>query len=246
MHNHLIRKLDNFTRLSPDDRDALSALTRQRVRRFAARDDIIREGEPPRELYMMLTGWAYRYKMLEDGRRQILAFFLPGDTCDLNNPLLREMDHSIGALTALTVAEVSQRALDELSASCPRVGHAMWWETLVNIAIQREWTVNLGQRTAIERLAHLLVELFLRLRSVGLADDESCQMPATQTDLADATGLTAVHVNRTLQDMRARGLIRLKGGMLTIPDLEALKSLAMYNPNYLHLGREGGRFDSNE
>lgn len=246
MDNFVTRKLENFVRFSSEDKVVLDGLAKTRVRRYGARDDLVREGEMPRDLYMVLAGWAYRYKTLEDGRRQILAFFLPGDVCDLNMHLLREMDHSFGALTQLTVAEISHRLIEEIAIEQPRIMQALIWETLVNLAVQREWTLNLGQRTAIERISHLLIELHTRLRSVGLAEPDSCALPATQTDIAEATGLTAVHVNRTLQEMRARGLIKLKSGLLTIPDLEALKRVALFNPNYLHLSRDGRGLDAND
>lgn len=245
VENLLTRKFENFVRLSSEDKATLDAMAKTRVRRYAPRDDVVREGEAPRDMHVILSGWAYRYKTLEDGRRQILAFFLPGDVCDLNMHLLREMDHSFGALTQLTVAELPQRMIEDITAEHPRLMQALTWETLVNLAIQREWTLNLGQRTAIERISHLLVELHARLRAVGLAEADSCAMPATQTDLADATGLTAVHVNRTLQEMRARNLVKLKSGVLAFPDLDALKRTALFNPNYLHLERDGRRLDAN-
>ncbi|HEX8842043.1 MAG TPA: helix-turn-helix domain-containing protein, partial [Sphingomicrobium sp.] len=128
----------------------------------------------------------------------------------------------------------------------PRITQALWWHELVTTAIQREWTVNLGQRSAYERLGHLLVELYLRLKTVGRAQDGRCDFPLTQNDLADATGLTAVHVNRTLQELRRDGLIELERKQLRILDLERLKDVSMFNPNYLHLEREGRHLDANE
>ena len=128
----------------------------------------------------------------------------------------------------------------------PRVTEAMWWDTLVSTSIQREWIVNLGQRDAFERVGHLLCELYLRLDGVGLTMGNSCELPLVQTDLADATGLSAVHVNRTLKELRAAGLIVLKGRMLHIPDLAALKAATMFNPNYLHLDHEGRMLDASE
>lgn len=242
----LIRKLQHFTRLSAADREALHQAVAGRVRRFGVREDVIREGDEPTAIYVMLSGWACRYKFLEDGRRQIVAFFLPGDLCDLNIFILRRMDHSIGTLTNVTVAEVRRETFEELLEHHPRVTQALWWEALVTVAIQREWTVNLGQRDALERLAHLLCELYLRLKSSGLAEDGQCAFPITQTDLADATGLSTVHVNRTLQDLRQQGLIRLANRRLIILDLERLKQVAFFDANYLHLQREGAHLDANE
>jgi CRP-like cAMP-binding protein len=242
----LIRKLEQFTRLSGNDKRALEDLTVDRIRKIGPRDNIIHEGDKPDAVYLILSGWGCRYKTLEDGRRQVMAFLLPGDLCDLNIFVLREMDHSICALTAVNYAEIDGEALAALALSHPRVTRALWWEALVSLAIQREWSVNLGQRTATERIAHLLCELFFRLRAVGLTTDLTCDLPVTQAELADASGLSAVHVNRTIQELRAADLIVLRGRTLTILDLEALKTVALFNPNYLHLNREGGGFDANE
>ncbi len=244
MPQHLINKLEHFTRLSEADKDALKGLIR-RVRLFEAGTDIIREGERPEHVNLFLAGWAYRYKQLEDGRRQIVAFFVPGDLCDLHVFVLREMDHAIGAITPVRLAQVPREMLIGLMDRHPRVTRALWWETLVDAAIQREWTFNLGRRTALERLAHLLCELFIRLRATGLTDGDSCAFPVTQVELADATGLTNVHVNRTLREMRTSGLIVLKGRQLTIPHLAALQKAALFNPNYLHLDHEGAHLNAN-
>ena len=238
-------RLEAFTRLSQDDKAAIAELSKV-SRVVAPRRDVIREGENPRYIHLMVDGWACRYKTLPDGRRQIVSFFVPGDFCDLNVYILKEMDHSVGAITRLSVADISRDDMDRLTASHPRVTQALWWEELVNVAIQREWTLNIGQRTAYERIAHLLVELFMRLRSVGLTQADSCDFPLTQTDLADATGLTAVHVNRTLQELRRDGLIELEKRRLRIPNLQKLKDVAMFNPNYLHLDHEGRHLDANE
>lgn len=215
-------------------------------RTIPARRDLIREGERPQYVHLMVDGWACRYKTLPDGRRQVVAFFVPGDFCDLNVYVLKEMDHSIAAVTRLSVADISRDEMDSLTVNYPRITQALWWESLVTTAIQREWTLNIGQRTAYERIAHLLVELFIRLRSVKLTQGDSCDFPVTQTDIADATGLTAVHVNRTLQELRRDGLIVLERKRLTIPDLQRLKDAAMFNANYLHLDHEGRHLDSNE
>lgn len=191
----------------------------------------------------MLEGWACRYKTLPDGRRQIVDFLLPGDLCDLKLHLLSEMDHAIGAITAVTVAEINPEELELLTKRHPRIAHAVWMEEMSKVSIQREWTLNVGQRTAYERIAHILCETYLRLYSVGRTSGNQCEFPLTQLDLADATGLTAVHVNRTLQELRRDALIELHSRTLTVPDLAALKSAASFNSNYLHLRQEieGGR-----
>jgi CRP-like cAMP-binding protein len=194
---------------------------------------------------LVIDGWGARYKTLPDGKRQIVSLFLPGDFCDLNVYILREMDHSIGAITRLKVAMITPDEMNGLTGDRPRITQALWWHELVTTAIQREWTLNLGQRTAYERLGHLLVELYLRLRAVGRADNGRCDFPLTQNDLAEATGLTAVHVNRTLQELRRDGLIELERKQLHILDLDRLKELSMFNPNYLHLDHEGRHLNAN-
>jgi CRP-like cAMP-binding protein len=241
----LALRLEAFTRLSHDDRAALAKVSKV-SRVIPARRDLIREGERPQYVHLTVEGWACRYKALPDGRRQVVAFFVPGDFCDLNVHVLREMDHSIAAITRLSVADISREEMDALTDAHPRIAQALWWESLVQVAIQREWTVNIGQRTANERLAHLLVELYVRLKTVGLTRDGSCDFPLTQNDLADATALTAVHVNRTLQDLRRDNLIILEHKRLTIPNVRRLMQVAMFNPNYLHLGHEGRHLDAND
>ncbi len=244
--NPLIEKLTHFVKLASDDEAMIRRVSAERVRNFGAREDIVREGDKPQYINLILSGWACRYKVLEDGRRQVIAFFLPGDLCDLNVFVLRQMDHSIGAITAVSVSEISRGGFDELMLAHPRVTQALWWEALVAMATQREWAVNLGQRDAAERMAHLFCELFVRLRTVGLTRGHSCDMPLTQAELGEATGLSAVHVNRTLQELRALGLVVLKDRTLTVPRFEALARIAMFNANYLHLEREGRHLDANE
>lgn len=242
----LERHLDAYAKLSQLDRQLLDRTLAKNVRHLDARRDLIREGEKPRGVNVVLEGWACRYKQLPDGRRQVVSFFLPGDLCDANVFILKEMDHSIGAITRLRYAEISPPDFERLMTSSPRITQALWWHELVVAAVQREWTTNVGQRTAYERIAHLFCELFIRLRTVGLTDGASCDFPITQLDIADATGLTSVHVNRTIQELRRDGLIELHNKRLTIPDLKALMNAAMFNGNYLHLNHEGARLDAND
>jgi CRP-like cAMP-binding protein len=242
---YLIRRLERFAKLSGGDRQILEEATRN-VRRIGARETVIREGERPSQINFILDGWAHRYKTLEDGRRQIVSFLLPGDLCDLNVFVLRQMDHSVGTITPVRVVDLARETFEAITERHTRIAQALWWAALVNEATHREWVLNVGQRTAIERLAHLLCELFVRLEAVGLTDGASCEMPVTQAELADATGLSTVHVNRTLQELRGLGLIELRGRQLTIPDLAALQRVGLFNDNYLHLNREGSHLDANE
>ncbi|VIO65147.1 Nitrogen fixation regulation protein FixK [Bradyrhizobium ivorense] len=209
------------------------------LQRAGPDEDIASEGDPVESIRIILSGWLCRYKTLEDGRRQIVNFVLPGDTCDACVYLLTMMDHSIGALTPVVYADIKRAAFEKLLASDRSIAEAFWCETMVSSTIQREWTVNIGRRVALERVAHLLCELHDRLYPVGMVDDGSCSFPVTQMDLADATGLSAVHVNRTLQELRGSGLITLRDRLLTIHDLKALQDTAMFTPHYLHTKRHG-------
>jgi len=176
-----------------------------------------------------------RYKQLPDGRRQVLSLMLPGDLCDAHAFIHEPMDHSIAALTAVRYAEVSQADFEALLNDSPRLLRAMWWSELVTLSIQREWTTNIGQRQAYERIAHLLCETFARLQAIGLTRADSCDFPLTQGDIADATGLTPVHVNRMVQALRHDGLIELRDKRLTLLNPAKLRQVAGFNPAYLHL-----------
>lgn len=239
----VVTKLEAYTRLSADERTALSQLSRN-FRFVDARKDLISEGDRPRYVHLVLEGWACRYKQMPDGKRQIIALFVPGDFCDVNVYILKAIDHSIGAITRLKVAMITPEEMSALTSERQRITQALWWHELVAGAVQREWTLNLGQRTAYGRLAHLLIELYLRLQSVGRAHDGRCDFPLTQNDLADATGLTSVHVNRTLQELRRDGLIELERKHLQLLDMKRMMEVAMFNPNYLHLDHEGRHLDA--
>ena len=235
--NALTRRLEEYTPLTDVDRAELQRLCTQSTRTVQARRDLMREGDAPRSFYVILEGWACHYRSLENGRRQIVDYAIPGDLCDLNLFILDKMDHSIGAITRLKVAEVGREVLHRVVTNFPNITTALWWVELVSKSIHREWIVNVGQRSARERIAHLFCEMFLRLESVGLTDGFSCDFPLTQNDIADTTGLTAVHVNRTIQELRKANLIILQGSRLAIPDMPALQGAGLFNPNYLHIRR---------
>ena len=242
----LTLRLEAFARLSQDDRAALGRISSGSVREVPSRRDLVREGDTPRFVHLILGGWGCRHKMLPDGRRQIVALFIPGDFCDLNIYLLKRMDHNIGAITSLRVAQITRDEMDALTETHPRVTQALWWDELVSAAVQREWTLNVGQRTAYERIGHLLVEMYFRLRAVGLAEGQSFDFPLTQSDVGEATGLTPVHVNRTMKELRKDGLLEMEKRRVTLPDLERLMDASMFNATYLHLDREGRHLDAND
>jgi CRP-like cAMP-binding protein len=233
----VIRRLNAFRHLSEPAVSALEKAVRGRVLRLGAGQDLVSEGELPDRIHIVLSGWLSRYKTLEDGRRQIVNFVLPGETCDAHAYLLSRTDHSIGTLTAVVYSEIERLQFEELVESDRGLAEALWCEMLSNSSIQREWSLNIGRRIALERVAHLLCEIVERLRPVGLLDGKVCAFPITQMDLADATGLSVVHLNRTLQELRASGLIILRDRMLTINDLDALKNVALFDASYLHFLR---------
>ncbi|TFV76359.1 Crp/Fnr family transcriptional regulator [Bradyrhizobium frederickii] len=235
-----IRRLNALRPLSPEARASLEYAMLEGLQRAGAGEDLISEGDPVDSVRIVLSGWLCRYKALEDGRRQIVNFIFPGESCDAHAFLLSTMDHSIATLTPVVYAEIKRARFDSLLAADRSLAEAFLCEMLVNNAIQREWVINLGRRAALERVAHLFCEIFERLRPVGMAEGNSCAMPVTQTDLADATGLSVVHLNRTLQELRASGLIVLRDRTLVIRDIDALKSTALFSPSYLQLYR-GGR-----
>lgn len=235
--SRLIRKLENFAPLSAEEKTALTDASTT-SRRFGPREDLIHEGDPTDGVKIILEGLACRYKVLPDGRRQIVAYLVPGDICDLRAFLLKRMDHSIGTISPIDVALVPQERILHLTDRFPRLTRALWWSTLVEEAVTREWVVNVGCRTAFERTAHLFCEMFLRLKAVGLTQENQCELPLTQTDLADTLALSAVHVNRTLMDMRRARLVTFHGKALVIHDWEALQSAAAFDPNYLHIEGE--------
>jgi CRP-like cAMP-binding protein len=245
MPNRLIRKLENFTRLSDEEKQAVKEITSNR-KQIRSHQDIVPEGDLPEGAHLVLEGFACRYKMLPDGRRQIIGHFIPGDFCDLRVFILSEMDHTVGTISDVTVAYIPRKKIIELTDEFPRITQAFWWSTMVDEAITREWIVNVGKRTAFERVAHLLCEHFLRMRAVGLVDEENVEMPMTQAELADTVALSIVHVNRTLQRLRREGLIKLRGKHLTILDLPGLQEAAGFNPNYLHFLHKPLQVTSND
>ncbi|MDP4024371.1 Crp/Fnr family transcriptional regulator [Methylobacterium sp. NEAU 140] len=234
MDNLFLRKVERQVRLPEAARAALGDLARQQIRHVAARQDLVGHDTGPHHAHLILDGWACRYRQFPDGRRAIVALLLPGDLCDPYRVHRIRADHAVGALTALTVARLAPEALDEAARAHPAIEACFRREMLAALALQREWTAGVGRRSAIERLAHLFCELHLRLAAVGLVADATFPMPVTQPDLADALGQTSVHINRTLRELRAAGLIELRGRRLTIRDLPGLKALALFDPAYLY------------
>lgn len=230
----MLRKFERRARLSASDHVALLSLP-YRVQRYEAGRYIVREGSLPEQSALVLSGLAHRHKVTVDGARQIVAFHIPGDFVDLDGAFLRVTDHNVQALTSCEIAHVPVTAIRSLVADHPQVAIALWVDTLIDGSIYREWTVNVGRRPARSRIAHLLCEFARRLELAGLGKKTGYEFPMTQEQLADATGLTAVHVNRTLKLLQQEGLVKMERRFVGIPDWGRLRDVAGFNELYLHL-----------
>jgi len=223
--------------LDAADRQAILDLP-YRVRRLDAGSYLIREGSLPAHCGVLVDGFAYRQKMTGDGARQIMAVCIPGDAVDLQNIFLDASDHSVQMLTRGDVADVPREPLQELVLNRPGIGRAIIQLTLVEASILREWVVNVGRRDARERIAHVLCEFAVRLETRGLISGQGFELPMTQEQLADATGLTPVHVNRVLKALEADGLITRQRRQIHYSDWRALQDAGDFTRNYLHIPGE--------
>jgi CRP-like cAMP-binding protein len=233
-HRRLIAKLESIGGLTAEERDAVAALP-LRVKQIPEDTDIVRDGDAPSESCLLVEGFLCRYKMLPNGGRQILAIHTAGDIPDLQSLQLKIMDHSLGALTPCRVAFITHAALHEIARAYPGVMALFWRDTLIDAAIFREWLTGVGRRTAHQRIAHLFCEIHVRLKAVGLADDKGFDLPITQAEIADSLGLSTVHVNRVLQELRREGLIQSRGKYLGVTDWGALGEAGGFDPRYLHV-----------
>ena len=235
----LVTKLESIVSLSNEERYAVENLP-VRVRALRPRQDIVRDGDTASQCCLILEGWAYRYKVLGEGRRQIFSFHIAGDIPDLQSLHVPLMDHSLATMTQATVAFIPHAAMRELTVRYPNVAAVLWRDTLVDAAIFREWIMCMGQRPAYEHLAHLFCELYFKQEAVGLAGGQRCALPITQIDLADATGMSNVHINRVLKEMRGNGMITLHSNTLVIQAWDEFIKAAEFDPTYLHLRKRTG------
>jgi CRP-like cAMP-binding protein len=242
--NPLAKKLSTLSGIDEADVTVLADASKI-VRGFKPGAEIIREGDSPSDVHVILSGLAARFKTTAGGQRQIFAYLLPGDFCDLHVALLDRMDHDIGALADCEVAFIPRSTILALTDEHPRITRALWMCNLVDEAVLREWLVNVGQRDALHRIAHLFCEIHARLAAVDLVVDGIFSLPMPQTALADTVGLSDVHVSRSLKTLRAAGLADFKGQIVTIPDIGNLRRFAEFDPAYLHLSRPGAPPTSN-
>lgn len=231
----MVEKLRYWEPLDDADKNAVLGLP-FRIRSIEPQGYIVRERDTTTHSCVMLSGFAIRHKIVASGARQIVAIHMKGDLVDLQNSFLTVADHSVQVLTQSEVALIPREAIKELAFTRPSVGSAMWYDTLVDASISREWIANVGRRDARTRVAHLLCEFALRLKVAGLGGATGYELPMTQEQLADATGLTSVHINRTLKALEADKLIARKSSRsVIIGDWQKLAQAGDFDSNYLHL-----------
>jgi CRP-like cAMP-binding protein len=238
MKNPLRLKAEHFIAFGDTDQLRLDDLVATAKRQtFGAREDILPEGKKVGHIHLVLHGLAARSKVLADGRRQIMAFLIPGDLCDVEVFVLEAMDHSIVAMSETTCALIPASTIKDLLIESSRLTTALWWSTMTDSAVLRERIIDHGRRGARERVAHLFYEMLIRNRAVCETADNSFPFPVTQEELSDATGMTPVHVNRMLKELRDDGLVDFSRGIVTVLDTKGLKQAAKFDATYLHFDR---------
>lgn len=236
MIEKLLMKLRARDEVSPDEERALRS-TIGDTKTVAADHKVIRAGDELNQCVLLLEGLLCRYKDLRNGERQIMELHVPGDFADLHSFTLKRLDHNVMALTPCRLAFAPHERLETISREHPHLTRLLWFSTNLDASIHREWVLSLGRRTAVARIAHLFCELHARLGIVGLTKGLEYPLDLTQADLAECMGLTSVHVNRTLKDLREQGLVEFRGGTVRIDDLPGLQRLAEFDPGYLYLDR---------
>lgn len=230
----MVKKLQLWKQFTSGECAALLALP-HRIAEIEPGGFIVREREKTEHSCLLISGFAYRQKLTRDGGRSISAVHMEGDVVDLQNSLLSVADHSVQALSHAKIARIPRKAIIALAFDYPNIGMAMWYDTLVDASIFREWILNISRRDAQMRIAHLFCEFGVRLESLGLGDRSSYRFPLSQEQLADATGLTTVHINRSLRELEEKGLITRTARYLVIADWPNLKRAGDFDETYLHL-----------
>ena len=231
--NLIIGKLSRLVELGADDQAAIAGLSFE-VAAVGANEYLVREGDIPTRCCVLLSGYACRHKTSRTGARQIVSFHLPGDILDLQHLQLPYADHNVQIITAGEVAWMPANQLSQLTADYPNINSALWRDVLIDGSIYREWILNVGRRDARSRIAHMLCEFAARRAVAGLGSAEHFELPMTQEQIADATGLTPVHVNRMLQALRDEGVLSREGRMIQIVDDARMRRIADFEPAYLH------------
>ena len=233
MTNSFVARLGSFVDFNIEESEALERIVAW-PRPIVARRDIIREGDRPGPLIVILEGWAFRYKILPNGGRQVMGYLMPGDACDLHAGLMAEMDHSIQTITRSMVVKIERPVLDRLIERYPKIATALYLGQLVEEGTLRAWITSIGRRASLERVAHLMCEIYVRAKNIGLPVEPDLVLPLSQILLADSLGMTPVHLNRILRQLRLAGAMCLHRGKLVISDPVALARIAGFDENYLH------------
>jgi CRP-like cAMP-binding protein len=236
LESALARKLSSFLRLSSEELECLATL-QSNAERITAKTELIYEGQTDHCIYILQAGWAYSYKLLPNGGQQIISFEIPGDLMGMRSILLRTLDHSVAALTDVVVSAISMPRILDVFKAFPRLGAALLWAASRDDAITIEHLVGVGRRSATERVAHFFLELRQRLQLVGLATGNRFECPIRQHLLADALGLTTIHINRVLRQLRENKLITIRGRSVVIDDADGLAKFAGYDSTYLDQSR---------
>jgi CRP-like cAMP-binding protein len=229
----MVRRMERRSPLSEADRNALKSLPHSQ-RRIGAGGHIVRDGDKAESCALLLSGFAYRYKITGEGGRQIISLHMAGEFVDLQHAFLGLADTSVQTLTEAEVAFIPRVAIEELALANPAIARAMWIDTLIDSSIFREWVVNVGRRDSRARVAHILCEFSMRLEAAGLAQNHVYELPMTQEQLADAVGLTSVHVNRVLKQLKEEGLIDRDRRTIRIVDWNRMREAGDFNERYLH------------
>ena len=229
----LVSRLRTSSGISEDDVGEILALPIV-VRHYAAEQPVVIDGQIATECCLVAEGFCARSKTLADGRRQILSIHIPGEIPDLMSLFLHVMDHDLSTLTPCTLGLISHDVLQKLHRRRPNVAEIFWRDTLIDAAMFREWIVNVGQRTAPARLAHVMIELRERLKVIGRLDGNSFEMPLTQEQIGEALGITTVHANRVIRQLREEGIVELHRGRVTVFDERRFLELADFDGRYLH------------
>ncbi|HEX8578122.1 MAG TPA: Crp/Fnr family transcriptional regulator [Allosphingosinicella sp.] len=229
----MVRRLERRSPLGPADRQTLLTLPHS-VRRLPANAHVVRDGDKPEHCALLLSGFAFRYKLTGEGARQIISLHIASEFLDLQNSFIGLADTSVQTLTECDVALISTGTVQDLALNNPAIGRALWMDTLIDSSIFREWVVNVGRRDSRARVAHILCEFSLRLEEAGLAKDHRYELPMTQEQLGDAVGLTPVHVNRVLRQLGDEGLISRDRRAIAIEDWPRMRDVGDFNERYLH------------
>lgn len=229
----LFAKLARLAPLDDDDRRAVAGLP-FKVVTVGSGHYLVREGDKPEVCCLLLRGYACRHKATSAGDRQIVSFHMPGDLLDVQHILLTQADHNVQTIGEAVVALIPAAALKRVARERSALNEALWRDSLIDASIFREWVLNVGRRDARSRIAHMLCEFAVRRRAAGLGEPERFEMPMTQNEIADATGLTSVHVNRMLQSLKEEGVLERNRGLIVIHDWNRLRDIADFDPEYLH------------